>query len=98
MAPTTTNPALVQKEIIAYLHFPKEDVLTAKNDQKLRQQKLDKATTVGNIDHTKVRIIFEDIHGLKMTDTTIWATTENNVILKRGVVIPIHRIHDIQFV
>jgi hypothetical protein len=30
-----------------------------------------------------------------MVETTIWATTDTAIMLKGGVVIPIHRIHSI---
>lgn len=98
MAQLTTNPALIQKEIVPYLHFPKSDVLLEDVEKKTRQEKLNKAMVAGNTDHTKVKIIFEDIHGLKEIQTTIWAITENSILLKRGAAIPIHRVHDIRFV
>ncbi len=98
MAATTPFPASVQKELVPYLHFPKEDVLKSDEHKKLRQEKLDKATTIGNLNHSKVAILFEDIHGLKRIETTIWATTEESIVLKRGSTIPIHRIVDVEFV
>ncbi|HXH18176.1 MAG TPA: hypothetical protein VNJ07_03745 [Chitinophagales bacterium] len=98
MAATTSIPASVQKELIPYLHFPKDDVLHSDKERRERLEKLDKATVIGNLDHTKVAIIFEDVHGLKRVETTIWATTEENIVLKQGAVIPIHRIHDVEFV
>lgn len=98
MANLIKNPASIQKEIIPFLHYPKTDVLASEVDRGLRKAKLAKATTIGNLDHTKVKIIFEDIHGLKSVETTIWATTQNKIVLKKGSVIPINRIHDIRFV
>lgn len=98
MAGETSIPAFIQKEIVPYLHFPKEDVLKSDDEKKQRQQKLNKATAVGNLNHTKVAILFEDIHGLKRVETTIWATTEESIVLKKGSTIPIHRIVDVEFV
>ena len=98
MAPLASAPSIVQKEIVQFLHFPQEDVLQIRSEKALRQQKLEKATSVGNLNHTKVGIVFEDIHGLKKIETTIWATTKNNIILKKGSTIPIHRIRNIVFV
>ena len=98
MANLTKNPASIHKEIIPFLQYPQSDVLVNEGDIKLRKAKLEKATTVGNLDHTKVKIIFEDIHGLKSVETTIWATTQNKIVLKKGCIIPINRIHDIRFV
>lgn len=98
MANLTRNPASIQKEIVPFLHYPETDVLDNDTDRKIRKSKLEKATTIGNLDHTKVKIIFEDIHGLKSVETTIWATTERKILLKKGAFIPINRIHDIRFV
>ena len=52
---------------------------------------------LGNSKKFKVHIIFEDKEGLKKVETTIWGVTEKNIILKRGTLIPIHRIHEIKF-
>jgi len=98
MAATTNHPASIQKELVPYLHFPKEDVLKSAEERRLREVKLNYATALGNTHHSKVAIIFEDIHGLKRIETTIWATTEESIVLKRGVTIPIHRIHDMQII
>ena len=40
-------------------------------------------------------IYFEDDMSKKMVETTIWGVTEERVILKQGVVIPVKRIHKI---
>lgn len=87
---------LILKEDVASLHFPKEDVLFLKDDQKKREKRLQDAITLGNIEHEKVKIIFQDIEGLKRVETTIWAVTDKAVVLKKGVVIPIHRIVSIE--
>jgi uncharacterized protein (UPF0248 family) len=50
---------------------------------------------LSNLYHNKVKIVFEDREGAKMVETTIWATTDAAIMLKGGVVIPIHRIHSI---
>jgi uncharacterized protein (UPF0248 family) len=52
---------------------------------------------LGNIDHSKIRVVFEDDQGRKMIETTIWATGEKNIVLKQGMTIPIHRIVEISF-
>ncbi|GIV33352.1 MAG: hypothetical protein KatS3mg031_0887 [Chitinophagales bacterium] len=98
MAGTAFFAAPIQKELIPFLHFPKEDVLPSAEQRKLRQQNLEKATALGNLNHTKVCIIFRDIHGPKQVETTIWATTEESIVLKKGVVIPIRSIIDVHFV
>jgi hypothetical protein len=88
---------LVQKEEVEALHYPHGEVLT--DPQLIRQRKTDlnRATTLGNVEHNKIKIYFEDDQGMKVVETTIWATGEDNIVLKKGVTIPIHRIHHIKF-
>ena len=43
----------------------------------------------------KMRILFEDSEGLKEVRTTIWAVGDKNIVLKKGVVIPINRVVDV---
>ena len=92
---TNLDIVKVEKESIASLHFPKEDVLFAVEDIHSRKQNLDRAIALGNLEHQKVKILFQDIEGLKQVETTIWGYTEKEVILKKGVIIPVKRIVDI---
>lgn len=94
---TTLTPELIEKESIPSLHFPNEDVLTSKDEKNILIRKLQNATTLGNIEHNKCKIIFKDSEGVKAVETTIWATADKNIVLKQGVVIPIHRILDVRF-
>lgn len=97
MAETSQIPLHVSKESIASLHFPSNEVLDSELAIKNRHKDLERATTLGNIEHSKIKIVFEDSEGLKQVETTIWATTDKRIILKGGVVIPIHRIHEVKF-
>ena len=63
------------------------------DDIKQRKQDLDRALTLGNLEHVKMKIYFEDDMSFKVVETTIWGVTDNRVILKQGVVIPVNRIH-----
>lgn len=82
----------INKEAVASLVFPKEDVLTDKDDIKQRQADLDRALTLGNVEHGKIKIYFVDDKTSYVVDTTIWGITDQRIILKQGVVIPINRI------
>jgi len=86
----------IEKEIIGGLHFPTEDVLTDKDQIIQRQNNLNNALTLGNLEHSKIRIYFEDNSGCKMVETTVWGLTDKRVILKHGYGIPINRIHSVQ--
>ena len=89
-------PVIIDKEAVAGLHFPGEEVLASKEQIIRRDDELSKAGTLGNLDHVKVKIVFEDTEGLKQVETTVWAVTKEAVVLKHGTTIPIKRIHEIR--
>lgn len=91
----TAEYQLIDKESIASLHFPNEEVLLEKAAINQRKQDLDRALALGNLEHLKIKIYFQDDSSHKMVETTIWGVTDNRVILKKGVVIPVNRIHKI---
>jgi hypothetical protein len=89
------NVPIVEKESLKNMIFPREEVLKSLDMARERRAMLERATVLSNLYHNKVKIVFEDREGSKMVDTTIWATTDSAIMLKGGVVIPIHRIHSI---
>ncbi len=91
---TKPTPVLIEKENISGLKFPDTDVLTSKEEIQMRFSNLERALKLGNLEHNKIKIIFEDSEGIKQVNTTVWGVTDKRVILKQGVVIPIHRIHE----
>ena len=95
MQNATQNAVLIDKNDVKDLRFPQSEVLNCIEDILSRKEQLRRALVLGNVDHNKVRIIFSDTQGEKMVETTIWAVTEVRIILKSGMVIPIHRIHQI---
>jgi hypothetical protein len=95
MSAAIKMPVTIEKEQVRDLRFPKEEVLENADAIHRRRAELDRALVLGNMDHNKVRIIFEDDTETKLVETTIWAVTEERVILKSGMVIPIRRIHEI---
>lgn len=88
---------IVAKENITQLTFPKSDVLHSELKQSERKRRVVRAMKLGNNKKFKVKIIFEDLDGLKKVETTVWGVTEKNIILKKGTLIPIERIHEIKF-
>ena len=91
----TTTFELIQKEIIETLKFPQNEVLTDENLINERNLELGRALSLGNLEHSKIKIYFEDDQSCKMVETTVWGVTDKRVILKQGVVIPINRVHKI---
>ena len=87
------NFEIIEKEAIENLHFPEIDVLDDKEAITQRNSDLDRALSLGNLEHSKIKIYFEDDNSKKVVETTIWGVTDKRVILKKGVVIPINRIY-----
>jgi uncharacterized protein (UPF0248 family) len=92
---TNSNPVSIEKENISGLKFPETDVLTTSEEIKNRFAELDRALKLGNLEHNKIKITFKDSEGVKQVNTTVWGVTDKRVILKQGVVIPIHRILEV---
>ena len=90
---TTFEP--IDKEKIQSLKFPNGEVLTDKALIKEREAELNRALALGNLERAKIKIYFEDDLSQKLVETTVWGVTDKRVILKQGVVTPIHRIHKI---
>ena len=87
------EPLVIKKELILNLSFI-EDKSTVEQHPNLKQQILN-ATLLGNNEHKKVKIIFKDDNGVKLVETTIWASGQKFICLKGGSWIPIHRISEI---
>jgi hypothetical protein len=88
-----SNFEIIEKENINSLKFPKSEVLHDEEIISQRKNDLFRAQSLGNLEHSKIRIFFEDNSSKKMVETTVWAVTDDNVVLKRGVSIPINRIY-----
>jgi len=88
--------ALVEKEVIADLHFPTTEVLKSEKETVALKMELERAIALGNLEHQKVKIYFEDDKKKRVVNTTIWAVTDNAIVLKQNVVIPIKRIYKLE--
>lgn len=86
----------IEKEKIENLRFPAEEVLTDEAQINQRRLDLDRALSLGNLEHSKIRIYFEDDISCKVVETTVWGVTDKRVILKQGLVIPINRVHSVK--
>ncbi len=94
MTKTVSTVNTVEKEAIEKLDFPAQDVLLLRERVEERRSEVEKAMRLGNMFKGKVKIVFEDSEGLKMVETTIWSLTDKNVVLKNGILLPIHRVHN----
>ena len=96
---TQTSTAVISsvpKEVISQLLFPNEEVLMGAEATEQRRIALERAVVLGNTYKGKTKIVFEDSKGIKQIETHIWGLTDKRVILKQGIVIPIHRIHEVK--
>lgn len=92
----TTDFERIEKELIENLKFPTSEVLTDAAKIKERTSDLERALSLGNLEHSKIKIYFEDDTSCKVVETTVWAVTDKRVILKQSVGIPINRIHSVK--
>jgi hypothetical protein len=90
-----TTLQIVQKEDIPHLHFVHHEVLPESEFLDKRKHLLYQSMLLGNTYHSKVKIVFETVEGFCQVETTVWATTEDFVMLKGGVYLPIRCIHDV---
>ncbi|TBX66583.1 hypothetical protein EZL74_10395 [Flavobacterium silvisoli] len=88
-----TNFETIDKEKIQLLSFPSSDVLESREEIQQRFFDLNRALALGNLEHSKIKIYFEDNQSKKVVETTVWAVTDQRVILKQGHSIPINRIY-----
>jgi hypothetical protein len=88
----TSNFALVEKEHVGSMVFPQEEVLITAAAREERKVAMNRAISLGNLEHHKVKIYFIDNEGEKLVHTTLWAVTDESIVLKQNVVIPVHRI------
>ena len=98
MESTLPAPTITQKEEVSQLSFPSGEVLINSEDITSRITSLHYASKLGNRDHYKVKIIFQDDEAMRKVETTVWDVTDKMVLLKMGVGIPIHRVHVVKFV
>jgi hypothetical protein len=86
----------IEKEQIPKLHFSNSKPQVKPIEQRRIKNLLYMGMLLGNSYRQKVKIIFEVQEGTQQVETTIWATTENNVVLKGGTSIPISSITDLK--
>lgn len=92
-----TTKTIVKEEIPEYA-FTKTEVLNTDFDKDRRKEDLFRAMVLGNTYRKKVKITFETKSGTKVVETTVWAATEQNIILKGGIYVPICCISNIDFI
>lgn len=90
------NATLIAKELISSLRFPKQPLALTDEQRKANYSIMHDATKLGNTEHGKCRIVFEDDEGMKAVETTIWTFDPDNIVLKYGMSIPVSRVLSVQ--
>lgn len=90
-----SKATIIEKEEIKNLHFDNREVLSDKEAIAKRKEALESAMVMGNNYKGKVLLTFESAEGTHSVETTIWATTDHDVTLKGGIVIPISSISEV---
>ncbi len=85
----------VTKEKIPQLHFVSVPMITDESELKRIKHNLELATDMCQSFYTKTRIIFETREGTKEVLTTIWAATDNHILLKGGISIPMNCVRNV---
>jgi len=88
---------IIRKEELSSYEIAKGDALSNPADRIMRINDLDRAMKLGNNEHQKVKIVFESTEGTMAVETTVWEVTQNYVILKSNMALPIRSIHRIDF-
>ncbi len=90
--------AIADKEMLTGMKFPAYDVLFDFAQRIKRSIDLQKAMILGNTEHSKVRIKFYLQDGeAREIETTIWGVTDDFVILKGNITLPVRAIYTIDF-
>jgi hypothetical protein len=82
----------IEKEEIPHLSFNRKDVLSDPDAKKLRAERLSRACQLGNGYKGKVTIQFISNLGSHEVNTTVWNCSEEMIVLKQGVHIPVSAI------
>lgn len=92
------NINYVQKEHLQDMHFLKSEVLVEKNLRQKRHFDLHRAMILSNNEHIKATILFKtEEHFFYKVEATIWAVTEDYILLKGGMFIPIRSIVELEY-
>jgi hypothetical protein len=92
-----TTICMISKEDLPKYEMIKKDALTNSADIYNRRVDIERALKLGNNEHQKVKIIFETTEGTMAVETTVWEVTQNYLILKSNMALPVRCVHRIEF-
>lgn len=84
---------MILKEEIGQYH-----IVHASEDQSEHwKQELSYAVRLGNEFKGKTTITFETSEGSRTVQTTVWSLTDNYIVLKGGITVPLYSITEVHF-
>lgn len=87
------------KEDLINLRYLKHEVLHDSDSVSKWGKNLEKALSLGNIEHLKVKMTFLDlIHKVYVVEITVWAVTKEHVCLKGELVLHKSALLTIEFI
>ncbi len=88
---------MIEKEFIPFLRFETNDDVLKEESQKIQRTiLLHTAMLLGNCFKEKVTITFKSEEGTNEVKTTVWAATDDSIVLKGGAMIPVKSILDVK--
>jgi hypothetical protein len=91
------HASVIEKESVAEIRFVNHEVLQNQQEIIKRRHQLQRAVSLGNLYKGKCKITFMSKEGPKAVETTVWAATENYILIKGGIQIPIHSITAVEY-
>jgi uncharacterized membrane protein len=89
---------VIPKEQLKDIAFFKSDALEDVSLRQKRRLNLNRAMILGNLEHNKVKINFLTEDGtVHQVETTIWGLTQNFILLKGSLSIPIRSVIKLEF-
>lgn len=93
----TAQPKEITRLETAQLKFAEGEVLPTYSSRETRAKAIHKATYFGNLNHTKVTIVFNAGESVYQVNTTIWLHYNGSIFLKDNVTLPVERVLEVQF-
>lgn len=84
---------MILKEDIGQYHI----IPAVEDKSDFWRQELNYAVRLGNEFKGKTTVTFETTEGSRTVQTTVWSLTENYIVLKGGITIPLNSITEVHF-
>lgn len=84
---------MILKEDIGQYHI----IPAQENKSEFWKQELSYAVRLGNEFKGKTTVTFETSEGSRTVQTTVWSLTDNYIVLKGGITIPLNSITEVHF-